>query len=74
MRGTDFTRTTSGGSGASGDDARLDKAIERADDLLLISLKADERRRTRGDSHHLRRTGHVVDRCYFALSVEANWH
>jgi Flp pilus assembly protein TadD len=49
MRGTDFTQPPSGrpADGAAAEQARLDQAIERADDLLLTSLRSDEQRRVR---------------------------
>ncbi len=46
MHGTDFSTTPSGPSGRA-DQARLDEAIERADDLLFQSLKIEERLRRR---------------------------
>jgi tetratricopeptide (TPR) repeat protein len=48
MRGTDFSHKPADGSGRqSTEQARLDEAMERADDLLVNSLKTDERRRAR---------------------------
>jgi Flp pilus assembly protein TadD len=46
MRGTDFSKKPPDGSGGpQSEQSRLDEAIERADDLLVTSLKTDERRR-----------------------------
>ena len=49
MRGTDFSTDPSEGRGAktTTEQGRLDEAIERADALLISSLKTDERRRKR---------------------------
>lgn len=46
MRGTDFSKQRPDRRGQS-EQGRLDEAIERADDLLVSSLKTDERRRAR---------------------------
>ncbi len=48
MRGTDFSQTPTGSlSPGASEHARLDEAIERADDLLVASLKSEDRRRRR---------------------------
>jgi Flp pilus assembly protein TadD len=48
MRGTDFSPKPTDGSGRqSTEQARLDDAMRRADDLLVSSLKTDDRRRAR---------------------------
>lgn len=49
MRGTDFSNQPSGKPGVppTTEQARLDDAMRRADDLLVTSLKTDERRRVR---------------------------
>ncbi len=48
MRGTDFSRSPGQSStSATSEQARLDEAIERADDLLMASLKSDDKRRRR---------------------------
>ena len=48
MRGTDFSVEPFGDAGARNtEQARLDQAMRRADDLLFDSLQSDERRRNR---------------------------
>lgn len=49
MRGADFSRRPNdeSDSGRQGEQAKLDEAIERADDLLLTSLRTEECRRVR---------------------------